>query len=347
MNYSQMPLALPSLPALQKKQQQESKIPDDPETQAFMKNIPENGPYRIMVTKLPKDITKAQLEEEFSKLQIKDARIQFDAGNEHCFLHFRQRLQCLQAKGISGHRIHGSLVQLKLTSSGQQQELRRVNTAVTSGGVSGRFKNLSGRGSSIREPSKKHSYPVGGSIRPKRTNNIKSAQAPKQNPWDSGSRPRTNDNNQKPQILRRNQSSLNQPRRGPGVQGQQGRRTQAPQRQTQAPQQRQQREDERMNFRNRNSDGPGPSRADTATNWRNSGSKAQTRTSPRNRTPESRRKTDSNSRRQRDHVNTEGFINSRQKIQSIQRRKKEEDQIKPKQRHQNAFAMLDHSDDEN
>jgi len=348
MNFSQMPsLPLAPLASLSKKTKSAGgkKSGNDPETEKFLSGVPQNGPFRIMVTRFPKTMTGDQLKEEFASYEITDARIEHNPGNEYCFLHFQRRDQCIQAKKLSATRIHGALIQLKISPSSQQQELRRVNRAQDNSNSGGRF-NLRGRGGNIREPAKKHTFPVGGSIRPKRPQRQQISTAPKSNPWkDSGSRPRSNnENQQKTQILRRGQGLNSQSRNRNEDQNT------PPQRrhQGQGGQRQQQRRDPEMNFRNRQDS----SRAETSNNWRRSDtSKAPTR-SPRTRTPETRKKTnDGNSRRQNPiRQDAEGFMSSRQK-QPVQRtnlrvNKKQQEQASAQKRAtKNAFALLDFDDE--
>jgi len=179
-----------------------SAVPEtnDPAVRNFLNSLPNNGPYRIMITNLPQNITKESLESELSKTYKITAAIQFRPGQHYCFLKFNNRSHCLESTSLFGARIHGAAVKLKVNPSDQQAEIRRSNTArnnssghsraTFSGSTGGRFKNLTRDGTSSRE-TKKHRHPVGGSIRKtKRSSNRnnQSSHTKPTNPWNSESR---------------------------------------------------------------------------------------------------------------------------------------------------------------
>jgi len=179
-----------------------SAVPEtnDPAVRNFLNSLPNNGPYRIMITNLPQNITKESLESELSKTYKITAAIQFRPGQHYCFLKFNNRSHCLESTSLFGARIHGAAVKLKVNPGDQQAEIRRANTArnnssghsraTLSGSTGGRFKNLTRDGTSSRE-TKKHRAPVGGSIRKKRSNRNNQSSShskPPTNPWNSESR---------------------------------------------------------------------------------------------------------------------------------------------------------------
>jgi len=187
-------------------------VSNDPAVRNFLNSLPNNGPYRIMITNLPQNITKASLESELSKTYKITAAIQFRAGQHYCFLKFNNRSHCLESTSLFGARIHGAAVKLKVNPNDQQAEIRRANTAASNSrgkssranlsGSSGiRFKNLTRDGTSSRGPAQKHRHPVGGSIRKtKRSSNrnnqsshipIQKPMPKPSNPWNSESRTQT------------------------------------------------------------------------------------------------------------------------------------------------------------
>lgn len=169
----------------------------NPAVRNFLNNLPSTGPYRIMVTNLPTNITKESLESELSTTYKITATIDYKSSDHYCFLKFTNRSHCLESTSLFGARIHGAAVKLKVRPSDQQAEIRRANTArnnstrgTLSGSTGGRFKNLTRDGTSSRE-TKKHRAPVGGSIRKKRSNRNNQSSShskPPTNPWNSESR---------------------------------------------------------------------------------------------------------------------------------------------------------------
>jgi len=170
----------------------------NPAVRNFLNNLPSTGPYRIMVTNLPTNITKESLESELSTTYKITATIDYKSSDHYCFLKFTNRSHCLESTSLFGARIHGAAVKLKVRPSDQQAEIRRANTArnnstrgTLSGSTGGRFKNLTRDGTSSRGETKKHRAPVGGSIRKKRSNRNNQSSShskPPTNPWNSESR---------------------------------------------------------------------------------------------------------------------------------------------------------------
>jgi len=167
----------------------------NPAVRNFLNNLPSTGPYRIMVTNLPTNITKESLESELSTTYKITATIDYKSSDHYCFLKFTNRSHCLESTSLFGARIHGAAVKLKVRPSDQQAEIRRANTArnnstrrgTLSGSTGGRFKNLTRDGTSSRE-TKKHRAPVGGSIRKKRSNRNNQSSShskPPTNPWNN------------------------------------------------------------------------------------------------------------------------------------------------------------------
>jgi len=204
----------PKLGGLAEDPVQDDDVPEtnDPAVRRFLNSLPSNGPYRIMITNLPQNITKASLESELSKTYKITAAIQFRSGQHYCFLKFNNRSHCLESTSLFGARIHGAAVKLKVNPNDQQAEIRRANTArnngsssghsraTLSGSTGGRFKNLTRDGTSSRK-TQKHRHPVGGSIRKtKRSSNgtsnrinqsshtIQKPLPKPSNPWNSESK---------------------------------------------------------------------------------------------------------------------------------------------------------------
>lgn len=182
----------PKLGALKMQEEQEMLDSDNPIERKFYNNLPNSGPYRIMITNLPKTITKESLTNELTTKYKITATIQFKEGSHFCFLKFTSKHHCLETTSLFGKRIHGSAVQLKVNPAEQQAEIRRANTARNTNsktnnlsGSTGRFKNLARDGASSRGEVRKHRHPVGGSIRKKRTgrNTQSSSQTKPTNPW--------------------------------------------------------------------------------------------------------------------------------------------------------------------
>jgi len=180
----------------------------NPAVRNFLNNLPSTGPYRIMVTNLPTNITKESLESELSTTYKITATIDYKSSDHYCFLKFTNRSHCLESTSLFGARIHGAAVKLKVRPSDQQAEIRRANTArnnstrrgTLSGSTGGRFKNLTRDGTSSRE-TKKHRAPVGGSIRKKRSNRNNQSSShskPPTNPWNN-SESRTQPKKEKPE----------------------------------------------------------------------------------------------------------------------------------------------------
>lgn len=308
----------------------------DPATEKFFKSLPSNGPWRIMVTRLPKSLTseklKTALTEEFNITSTK--KIEYSPGSSFCYIHFNSKTDCLQMTGLFGKSLEGSAIQIKANNSEQQQELRRLNTQSASGSKNvSKFSNLKqsrSRGQRVRE--QKHSHPVGGSIRKhnkgrgnqgrsNRPQNFKPQQ--KQNPWGKSNNSNTQHN--QPQIMSRN----NKP-----IQRAQQPARQAPNRFSQDNVRRRQDEGPRNtsnrrdfgNFRDREDNFRGGKKqsssndAETSMNWRRGGTRAA---APR-RNNQTQKKTD-------DYGNKSNIS------------KREEDSA-PKRR-ANAFALLQDDED--
>jgi len=208
MDYSHRPTLLPTLgPKIGSGLPDTPEIdnPDidttDPAVRSFLNSLPNNGPYRIMITNLPQNITKESLESTLTTEYRITATIRYKPGVPYCFLNFDNRNHCLESTSLFGARIHGAAVKLKVNPSDQQAEIRRANTAsrnsgstrtTLSGSTGGRFKNLARDSSGTSLRATKHRHPVGGSIRKKRSNarnNQSSSQSkPHTNPWNNESR---------------------------------------------------------------------------------------------------------------------------------------------------------------
>lgn len=208
MDYSHRPTLLPTLgPKIGSGLPDTPEIdnPDidtnDPAVRNFLNSLPNNGPYRIMISNLPQNITKESLESTLTTEYRITATIRYKPGVPYCFLNFDNRNHCLESTSLFGARIHGAAVKLKVNPSDQQAEIRRANTAsrnsgssraTLSGSTGGRFKNLARDSSGTSLRATKHRHPVGGSIRKKRSNarnNQSSSQSkPHTNPWNNESR---------------------------------------------------------------------------------------------------------------------------------------------------------------
>jgi len=216
MDYGALPTMLPDLgPKVGSTTVEEDPALDNldidtsnPAVRNFLNNLPSTGPYRIMVTNLPTNITKESLESELSTTYKITATIDYKSSDHYCFLKFTNRSHCLESTSLFGARIHGAAVKLKVRPSDQQAEIRRANTArnnstrrgTLSGSTGGRFKNLTRDGTSSRE-TKKHRAPVGGSIRKKRSNRNNQSSShskPPTNPWNN-SESRTQPKKEKPE----------------------------------------------------------------------------------------------------------------------------------------------------
>lgn len=208
MDYSHRPTLLPKLGSKIGSSLPETPEIDDPDIdtsdpaiRTFLNSLPNNGPYRIMITNLPQNITQESLESTLTTDYRITATIRYKPGVPYCFLNFDNRNHCLESTSLFGARIHGAAVKLKVNPSDQQAEIRRANTATRnsgssrstlSGSTGGRFKNLARDSSGTSLRTTKHRHPVGGSIRKKRSNarNNQSSSQSKQptNPWNSESR---------------------------------------------------------------------------------------------------------------------------------------------------------------
>jgi len=208
MDYSHRPTLLPTLgPKIGSGLPDTPEIdnPDidtnDPAIRNFLNSLPNNGPYRIMISNLPQNITKESLESTLTTEYRITATIRYTPGVPYCFLNFDNRNHCLESTSLFGARIHGAAVKLRVKPSDQQAEIRRANTAsrnsgssraTLSGSTGGRFKNLARDSSGTSLRATKHRHPVGGSIRKKRSNarnNQSSSQSkPHTNPWNNESR---------------------------------------------------------------------------------------------------------------------------------------------------------------
>lgn len=220
MNYDSRPSLLPDLKKIKAAgekgaeddfAQLDPSIQKNPEQRKLWNKLPQVGPYRIMLTNLPKAIDQETLESELSQYNI-TAKIELKAGARYCYLKFTDRKHCLETVKLYGKRIQGCLVQLKITKSEQQAEIRRANTSrnnarnvSTDQGTGSRFTNLQRRHGG-RGETQKHRHPVTGSIRKKRTNrsightpvsNQSSSQSKPANAWGD---------NAAPKILRSRQS---------------------------------------------------------------------------------------------------------------------------------------------
>lgn len=222
MNYDSRPSLLPDLKKLKAagesaKEEQfselDSKAKNDPRSRQLWQRLPDVGPWRIMLTNLPKGIGQENLESELSQHKI-TANIEKKVDNRYCYLVFKDKKHCLECVNLYGKQIQGCMVQLKITKTEQQAEIRKSNTSRNSsrnssvGTTSARFKNLSSRTGRGGEATK-HRHPVGGSIRKKRSNrsNQSSSQSkPQVNPWTNDS----SNQRQPPKLLSRsNRQSQN------------------------------------------------------------------------------------------------------------------------------------------
>jgi len=197
MNYDSRPSLLPDLKKLKAAGEQKSEdkfseldssVKKNPRFKELWKRLPDVGPYRIMLTNLPRDIDATTLKSELSQHKS-TAKIDHKPPNTYCYLLFNNKEHCLECVNLYGLRIQNCAVQLKITKTEQQAEIRRSNTARNSArastGTATRFKHLSGR--TARGETTKHRHPVTGSIRKKRSSNrsnqSSSQSKPPTNPW--------------------------------------------------------------------------------------------------------------------------------------------------------------------
>merc|ERR1719464_2615549 len=64
----------------------------NPAVRNFLNNLPSTGPYRIMVTNLPTNITKESLESELSTTYKITATIDYKSSDHYCFFEIHQSL---------------------------------------------------------------------------------------------------------------------------------------------------------------------------------------------------------------------------------------------------------------
>jgi len=349
----------------------------NPAVRNFLNNLPSTGPYRIMVTNLPTNITKESLESELSTTYKITATIDYKSSDHYCFLKFTNRSHCLESTSLFGARIHGAAVKLKVRPSDQQAEIRRANTArnnstrgTLSGSTGGRFKNLTRDGTSSRE-TKKHRAPVGGSIRKKRSNRNNQSSShskPPTNPWNSESR--TQPKSDYKILPRGKQPTTNANSRFSRTSG----ASAAPARGNRdemraAPRQnrdfgrrndrdfgrRNDRDDRRNNdrdrggdrddafdFRNRRKLREEDGRADDALNWRRGGSSSNAPARSRMDRRDPGRATDgAESNFSRRAMNSSSTQNRKSQVQ----KDKEKEAERAKNRFQNKFALLEEDDD--